>query len=124
MAIHLSLSGTTLVVQLTGLDRLLAFTSRLTFDVTDVRGVGVTQRRLIPATGFRLPGTSVPGLLRAGTFGTRPNRDFWLVRKAESVLVIELQPGQPFRRLILEMPDPQSEATRLRPTLGAYTFDQ
>ena len=44
-----------------------------------------------------------------------------MVRKTEHVLVIELQPGAAYRRLVLEVPDPHAEAIRLRPALGVYT---
>jgi hypothetical protein len=37
------------------------------------------------------------------------------------VLVIELQRGEPYRRVVLEVPDPRAEALRLRPALGTYT---
>lgn len=93
----------------------------MTIPVASVAGVAVAPRRLVPQTGFRLPGTGIPGVLRAGSYGTGARRDFWLVRRADLVLVIELHPGGRYRRLVLEVPDPHAEALRLRPHLGSYT---
>jgi hypothetical protein len=56
----------------------------------------------------------------AGSYGTGDKRDFWLVRKADELLVIELRPGAAYRRIVLEVSDPHAEALRLRPELGAY----
>jgi hypothetical protein len=43
------------------------------------------------------------------------------VRNADHLLVVELEPGEPYRRIVLELPDPHAEALRLRPLLGAFT---
>ena len=123
--VTLTLDGDTLCVRLGTKDALLALRRELLIPVTSVKGVAVAPRRLVPQTGLRLPGTSLPGVIRAGSYGTGERRDFWLVRRAAQLLVIELEPGQPYRRLVLEVPDPHAEALRLRPALGTYagTFD-
>ena len=119
MSVQVAIEGGDLLVTLRGLDRVLAMKGSLRFPLARVRGVAVSDRKLVPHTGFRLPGTSLPGVIRAGSYGTGAARDFWLVRRAAEVLVIELEPGQPYRRLILELDDPQAVALALRPTVGS-----
>jgi hypothetical protein len=69
--------------------------------VSEVRD-GVA-RRSVPS-GFRLPGTSFPGVIQAGTFRTRGERSFWLVGRAPTVTVIEC-PGGRFDRIVLQLTD-------------------
>jgi len=74
-----------LVVRISGKDALYALSRGMTIPLSCIRGVAVAPRRKVPATGLRLPGTGVPGVLRAGSYGTGTRRDFWLVRRAEEV---------------------------------------
>lgn len=109
-----------LVVRISGKDALYALSRGMTIPLSGIQGVAVAPRRKVPATGLRLPGTGVPGVLRAGSFGTGARRDFWLVRRAEEVLVVELQPGQPYRRLVLEVPDAHAVSLGISPLTGVY----
>src|SRR4051812_22781005 len=118
--IHLNVVGDDLVVRLSGKDALYAVNRGMTIPISAIRGVAVAPTERVPRTGMRLPGTGIPGVLRAGSYGSGSNRDFWLVRRPREVLVVELEPGQPYRRLVLEVPDPRAECLRLRPKVGAY----
>lgn len=119
--IRLDVEDQTLVVRIIGKDAFYAMCRTLRLPLDSVKGAAASPRRLVPETGLRLPGTGIPGILRAGSYGTGGKRDFWLARRAENVLVIELEPGAPYRRLVLEVPDPNAEAVRLRPLIGAFT---
>jgi hypothetical protein len=119
--LSIDVEGETLSIRIHGHDGVLTLHRELRIPLTQVEGVAVAARRLVPATGMRLPGTGIPGVIRAGSYGVGSSRDFWLVRKAQQVLVFELAPGAPYRRIVLEVPDPHAEALRLRPLLGAYT---
>jgi hypothetical protein len=66
----------------------------------------------------RLPGTEIPGFIRAGSFGRGPTREFWDVRRGESVLVIQTTAAAPYARLVLEVDDPAGKAAWLRSELG------
>lgn len=108
-----------LTVRLHGKDVLYAFSRGLTVALSSVQDVAVCDRDTVRPTGPRLPGTGLPGLLLAGSFGRGAERDFWLVRRAATVLVITLKPKGPYRRLVLQVPDPQADYAALRPVLGA-----
>ena len=102
-------------------DAVLGLRREFRIPLASIKGVAVAPVRSVPRTGLRLPGASIPGVLRAGSYGVVPNRDFWMLRRAETVLVIELEAGEPYRRIVLEVPEPQGLAHALRPKVGAYT---
>lgn len=101
-------------------DKLYCLHGDFEIPVGHVEGVAVAPLRLVPQEGMRLPGTGLPGVIRAGSYSTGATRDFWDVRKAEQVLVIQLRPGAEYRRLVLQLPDPKATALAVRPVVGAY----
>jgi hypothetical protein len=109
-----------LVVTLPWPDAALALRRRFRLPLGAVQGVAVAPRASVPATGLRWPGTGLPGVIRAGSYGFGAQRDFWFVRRATTLLVVVLKPGQPYRRLVLEVAVPLEVALRLRPDVGAY----
>lgn len=109
-----------LYVRFGALDRILTLRREVRVPVTDVRGVTVARLADVPREGLRLPGTEVPGLVRAGSYGTGATRDLWDVRTAERVLWIELDPAAGYRRVILQVSDPHTLALRLRPVCGTF----
>jgi hypothetical protein len=119
--IDLAVVDDALRVRISGWDAVWSLCRGMTIPLASIRGIAVAPRAKVPATGLRLPGTGVPGVIRAGSYGTGATRDFWLVRRAGEVLVIELEPGEPYRRIVLELPDPHEVCLRLRPRTGAYT---
>jgi hypothetical protein len=118
--IDVALIGSDLVVRLRGVDVLWTFRRRVTVSVDLVRGVAVSSLAAVPTHGLRLPGIAIPGVIRAGSYGTGNDRSFWDVRRGPEILWVELVDGAPYRRLILEVPDPHELALRLRPHLGAW----
>lgn len=109
-----------LVVRLGPWDALYCVRRQVVVPQDLVLGVAVAPAHLVPTEGKRLPGTALPGVIRAGSYGRAPTRTFWNVRGAEQYLVIELRPGAGYERLVLEVPDPSATALRLRPSLGAW----
>jgi hypothetical protein len=120
--LDLAVDGDTVVVAMHGCDVFFCMRARIVVPIAAVDGVCVSRRDLVPHEGLRLPGTSLGKLIRAGSYGVGAARDFWNVRRAESVLVIQLCPGAEYRRIVLEVPDPGAEALRLRPILGPTTL--
>jgi hypothetical protein len=118
---RLTIQDNALRIQLGVWDKLYCCRSDVVVAIADVEGVTVSPRRLVAASGIRLPGTAIPGLVRAGSYGRGSARDFWNVRRADVLLVIQMRPGAPYRRLVVEVTDPSAIARDLRPALGAYT---
>jgi hypothetical protein len=121
--ITLTVEADALHVQQGGWDSIYCLRHSLDLPLDEIEGVAAAPRELVPATGLRLPGIGVPGVIRAGSFGMGLRRDFWNVRRGQMLLVIQLRPGAAYRRVVLEVADPQAEALRLRPAVGAYAGD-
>ena len=109
-----------LTVRMGGWDIVYCCRREVCVPLSAVEGVCVARRDAVPAQGLRLPGTGIPGVIRAGSFGSADERDFWDVRRAEQVLVIQMRPGMAeYRRIVVEVQDPHAEMLRLRPVVGA-----
>ncbi|MFH2063316.1 MAG: hypothetical protein ABIJ46_04135 [bacterium] len=73
----------------------------LSVPLGSVRGMteGVPEPRLLEV---RVPGTHIPGVIKAGTFWTREGKEFWYVTPGKSEYVtLELDETAPFRRIVL-----------------------
>jgi hypothetical protein len=99
-------------------DAVFAFKRRISIPLTHVSDVTTTARKPVPRHGLRLPGTEIPGFIRAGSYGRGPKREFWDVRRGETVLVIQTTGAAPYARLVLEVDDPAGKAAWLRSELG------
>ncbi|MGI4835717.1 MAG: hypothetical protein ACRYFK_19855 [Janthinobacterium lividum] len=68
--------------------------------------------------GWRMPGTHIPGILRAGTFylGSSPSGKptFFDVQHASNTVVVELA-DEHYNRLIIEVADPDAVVAALAP---------
>lgn len=98
-----------LAVRLTGWDRLWALSGGLAVPLAAVRGVEVVRRVDADARagGLRLPGTAVPGVVRAGSYRSpRTGRSLWCAHRAPRVLLVDLT-GQRYDHLVLEVADPE-----------------
>jgi hypothetical protein len=61
--------------------------------------------------GLRFPGTSIPGIIYAGTFLNHGETNFWDVSNADNAIVIDLKDDD-YKRIIIEVENP-SEAINL-----------
>lgn len=127
MPIRVNRSGGSVVVTLTGFDRLFALKSRLLVPTRSITSVEVMPRTAVPptpGTWLRHPGTHIPGLIRYGSYGTEPNREFWAVYRQTDVLVVMVL-GWSYSRLVLGTRDPHGDTAAIRgdttPANGADT---
>ena len=111
--------GDVLTVKLVGWERLWAFSPTTTFAIP-IDHVSAVSTEAPRGFGLRAPGTSIPGLIRAGTYYTRAGCDFWYVtRKMRgSVLSLSLR-GEKFDRMVLGFEGSAAVAERLRARLSA-----
>lgn len=106
--VDLSISNDMLELQVRGADKLWALKSSLEIPLKHVTGI-----RADPTIargwwhGLRLPGTSIPGVITAGTFYQDGKRVFWDVHNPENTVVIELKDDR-YDELIVEVADPNS----------------
>src|SRR5881397_2934818 len=116
--IALAVEGGHLVVRLGKRDAAFAFKRRISIPLTDISAVTTPSRTSVRRRGLRLPGTEIPGFIRAGSYGRKPSREFWDVRRGETVLVIDTTSRDRYARLVLEVDDPAGKAAWLRSALG------
>ena len=110
--VDLSVAESKLTLHIRGSDKLWAFKSSLEIPLVHIASV-----RADPEIargwwhGIRMPGTSVPGVITAGTFYQDGKRVFWDVHHPENTIVIDLL-DERFNQLVVEVADPQA-AVRL-----------
>jgi hypothetical protein len=66
--------------------------------------------------GIRMPGTSIPGVLTAGTFCQDGKRVFWDVHNPDKTVVIELK-DERYNELTVEVADPKAAAELVKAAL-------
>lgn len=120
MAVRTVLEGEHLLIELTGWDRVLSIKGRLEVPLSVITGIEAKRRediKRLPGRWLRLPGTYVPSMVHHGSYGRRPNRDFWALFRQERVLVIRMD-GWDYQRIVLGMEDPDSVAAELARVVG------
>jgi hypothetical protein len=106
-------------VEILGWHKIWAFKSRIKVQLDHVTGI----RRLADdegwlAGGLRMPGTCLPGVIKAGSYYRQSKRktgewSFWDVGRMENALVIELR-DEKYARLVLEVKDPEATLEMLQ----------
>ena len=112
--ITLEQSPEEVVVVLHGWDAVYSLRRRIVVPRRLLARVFADDRGDVPARGLRVPGTALPGVIRAGTYRADGRREFWDVRRADRVLVLDCVEPAPFHRIVLEVADPDGEAARLQ----------
>ncbi len=104
--VEISLSEGKVHLEVKGLDKLWAFKGRLEIPVEHIRGVHAdTSIARGWYKGIKAPGTSIPGVIRAGTFYQNGKRIFWDVHDPEKTVVIDLH-DERYDQLIVEVANP------------------
>lgn len=105
------------VFQVEGRDQLWALRSRLEIPLTHI-----TAAEFDPAQvgtwwhGWKLVGTDVPGLFAAGTFYYHHELVFWDVHDPSLAVIISLD-HERYKKLIVEVEDPEDVVRRIREAL-------
>lgn len=116
--VELSTADGVLALRVQGADRLWAFKSSLEIPLEHV--VAVRADAEIARGwwhGLRMPGTSIPGVITAGTFYQDGKRVFWDVHHPEKTIVIELR-DERYNELVVEVADPAAAVAHLQAALG------
>ena len=62
---------------------------------------------------WKLPGTHIPGVIKAGTYYSDRGREFWYVTRDRGYLTLDLQ-NEFYKRIILTVDDHQAWQERLQ----------
>jgi len=102
-----------------GADKLWALRSRLRIPLAHIRGARIdTEIAHGWWHGLRAPGTSIPGILTAGTFYQHGKRVFWDVHDPSRVVVVELA-DERYDELVIEVEDPAITVATIASAIGA-----
>jgi hypothetical protein len=120
MSIEITTEPQSLQVRLGGIEGVLALKRRLDIPTHLVTGAEAIDRKDIPrgeGTWLRAPGTYVPGLVRHGSYGRPPHREFWAVFRPRRVLVISVRDWE-YTRVVLGIGDPEVHASAISAAAG------
>lgn len=116
---RVEISGDDLNIYVEGLDRLWSLRSHLQIPLAHVAGAESGEKAARGWNkGLRLGGTSVPGVITAGSFyrfgeGELAGWTFWDVHKPEQAVLINLE-HEHFRRLVIGVEDPVATIDLIR----------
>ena len=106
--VDLSITSGTLELHVLGADKLWALKSWLSIPLHHVAGIRADSTIARGWWhGLKMRGTSVPGVITAGTFYQDGKRVFWDVHNPENTVVIELEDDR-YDELIIEVADPKA----------------
>lgn len=114
----IEVTGDSLTVHVTGLDRVLAFKSTITVPLTHV--VGITQDAAEAGKvfhGLRLPGTSIPGVVSEGSFLKSGEWSFWDVHDPNKAVVLRLD-HEHYSEVVVGVDDPGATVDLVRAALA------
>jgi hypothetical protein len=106
--VEISITDDHLHLEVKGLDKLWTFKSQLDIPLAHIRAVRHDPKAASVSGwwhGNRFPGTSIPGILMAGTFQLYGERIFWDVHHPERAIILELHDDR-FDELIVEVSNP------------------
>lgn len=107
-----------LVVNVTGVDRLLALKSRLEVPLEHVAGVELRPEAARAWWhGFRMPGTQIPGVVTAGSFYQSGECVFWDVHDPDKTIAIQLR-DEYYTKLVIQVEDPKATATAIKAAMS------
>ncbi len=107
-----------LKLEVQGADKLWALKSSLEVPLRHITGVRLdTEIARGWWHGIGMPGTSVPGVITAGTFYQDGKRVFWDVHHPENTIVIELH-DERYDELIVEVANPEIAVQTIAAAIG------
>lgn len=115
MGVRVSHTEGSVVIELGPIDAIFSLKGRLDIPRAQITSIEVMDRSDVPSTAgtwIRAPGTYVPGLVRYGSYGTEPNREFWLVRRQRRVVVVDVRDWA-YHRVVIGSTDPDTLAAEL-----------
>ena len=116
---EVELAQDALIVYVQGMDRLFALRSRLEVPLSHVEGAEADpQEARRRWHGIMERGIWVPGSITAGTYYQEGELVFWDVHDPEKTVVIQLK-DERYRRLVIEVEDPEATVARLNEAAGA-----
>jgi hypothetical protein len=107
-----------LILHVQGMDKLWAFKSQLCIPLQNITGVRLDQEVVKEwIHGIRMPGTSLPGVITAGTFYQDGKKVFWDIHHPERAVIISLA-HEFYNELVIEVEAPDIFVTNLKTAIN------
>jgi hypothetical protein len=118
--VEIAIKDNKLIIELMGMHKYFALKNRIDVPIDHVSDVRLDPKANIYRDGLalRMPGTSLPGVVTAGSFLQRGKWSFWDVSRPQNAITIELH-HERYSRLVVEVEHPQNEVSRIR-----YAMDE
>jgi hypothetical protein len=115
------IAGDRVRFEVQGFDKVLAFKSHLEIPIRHIRAAWIDADAARGWWhGLRLPGTSVPGVVLAGTFYQSEGRVFCDVHDPERTVIVELE-HEHYKYLVIEVASPAAVLAQLRSAIAERT---
>lgn len=112
--VDLTITSGNLVMNVLGADKLWAFKSSMEIPLQHVAGIRADPEIARSGwKGWRIPGTSIPGVITAGTYYKDGKRVFWDVHGGANAVVIDLREER-YNQLVVEVADPNAAVGLLK----------
>jgi hypothetical protein len=112
--VDVSVEGSSAIFTVEGLHKLWSFRSRIEIPLAHILDVEVNIDQVGRWWhGVKLIGGDIPGLFAAGTFYYHGELVFWDVRDLAKTVIVSLD-HERYRKLIIEVEDPDAVRTMLR----------
>ena len=119
--VNIKINGDTAIFEVEGWDKLWAFKSSLEIPVAHIRNVYADPNCAMNwLDSFKLIGTSIPHIFRAGTFYMDGDFVFWDVHHAPNTLLIELD-HENFSKIVIEVADPVAAVADLKNAMAPFS---
>ena len=106
-----------LILEVEGADKIWSLKSRLELTLAHITGVR-TDAEIVDQWyhGLKVPGTSIPHVITAGTFYRDGQRIFWDIHRPKKAVIISLQ-DETYNELVIEVENPDLFVAQLRPMI-------
>jgi hypothetical protein len=114
MMVDVTIENNMLILEVEGLDKLWTLKSHLEIPLAHVTGVRADSENIRDWWhGIKLPGTNLPGVIKAGTFVQNGQRVFWDIQHPDNGIVIELTDDR-YKELIIEVANPDEVVVQIQ----------
>lgn len=109
--------GEILVLHVEGMDKVWALKSELSIPLQHITGVRLDEEVVKQWWhGIKMPGTSIPGVITAGTFYQEGKRVFWDIHHPARAVVISLA-HETYNELVIEVENPEIFVANLQKSI-------
>lgn len=93
------------VFTILGWHRIWSFESQIKVEKQNIISAAQSQDEFTWWIGWKIPGTQLPGIITAGTYIKKGERNFWDVSNKKNAIVVTVQ-NSSYHKLIIEVENP------------------